>query len=160
MTFNPEIPQPGDLISISQGQLLINNQQLNLVYGDAAPAGDPNSDHYAFDDGTANARKHRKLRLPVLATSPTPDANDGVYYTKTVGAQSIPYYRKDAGTLDFPALPVRAMGQFNIAGPTSAATRTKYEGPLEVGEDLMQIDIGEDLHISRFAPPAGGRPPD
>jgi ribonuclease Z len=31
------------------------------------------------------------------------------------------------------------------------ATRTKYEGPLEVGEDLMQIDVGEDLHIKRFS---------
>ncbi len=35
------------------------------------------------------------------------------------------------------------------------ATRAKYEGPLEVGEDLMQIDIGDDLHINRFTPPIG-----
>lgn len=29
------------------------------------------------------------------------------------------------------------------------ATRTTYTGPLEVGEDLMRIEIGEDLKISR-----------
>jgi ribonuclease Z len=28
------------------------------------------------------------------------------------------------------------------------ATRAKYEGPLEVGEDLMRIEIGEDLKIN------------
>ncbi|MCH8916604.1 MAG: MBL fold metallo-hydrolase [Alphaproteobacteria bacterium] len=36
------------------------------------------------------------------------------------------------------------------------ATRAKYDGPLEVGEDLMQIDVGEDLHIKPFAPSEGG----
>ncbi len=36
------------------------------------------------------------------------------------------------------------------------ATRPKYDGALEVGEDLMQIDIGEDLHIKRFAARKGG----
>ncbi len=115
MTYNPAIPQPADLIATSQGQLLTNYSELNLVYGDANPGADPNSDHYPFDDATANARKHRKVRLPRLAAFPTPAATDGVIYTQAAGGQTIPFYRKDSGTVDFPLLPVRAMVRFTIA---------------------------------------------
>ena len=45
MTFNPLIPQPGDLISVSQGELLINFGQLNAQYG---------ADHDGFNTGSAN----------------------------------------------------------------------------------------------------------
>ena len=34
------------------------------------------------------------------------------------------------------------------------ATRATYDGPLIVGEDLMQIDIGEDVQVSQFTPGA------
>ena len=33
-----------------------------------------------------------------------------------------------------------------------AATRKTYEGPLEVGEDLMTIEVGEEIQIRRFEP--------
>ena len=33
-----------------------------------------------------------------------------------------------------------------------AATRKTYEGPLEVGEDLMTIQVGEEIRIRRFKP--------
>lgn len=41
------------------------------------------------------------------------------------------------------------------------ATRGSYDGPLVVGEDLMQFDIGAEVTITetpREPPPAGGRP--
>jgi ribonuclease Z len=39
------------------------------------------------------------------------------------------------------------------------ATRTTYSGPLEVGEDLMSIEVGEELRIVRFPSPDGkGQP--
>lgn len=118
MTYDPAIPQPADLIATSQGQLLTNYSELNLVYGDPVAGGgdpSPNSDHFPFDDGSTSARKHRKVRLPRSAVFPTPDATDGVIYTKVAGTQTIPFYRKDSGTLDFPLLPVRAMVRFTIA---------------------------------------------
>lgn len=31
-------------------------------------------------------------------------------------------------------------------------TRTTYDGPLEVGEDLMSIDIGDEVRVHRYAP--------
>jgi ribonuclease Z len=40
-------------------------------------------------------------------------------------------------------------------------TRSTYDGPLEVGEDLMAIDIGREIRVRRGAPPqpAGARGP-
>ena len=35
------------------------------------------------------------------------------------------------------------------------ATRPKYDGPLVVGEDLMQFEIGEEVRINQFSPEAG-----
>ena len=32
------------------------------------------------------------------------------------------------------------------------ATRPTYDGPLIVGKDLMQIDIGEEIQVSQFTP--------
>jgi ribonuclease Z len=32
-------------------------------------------------------------------------------------------------------------------------TRKTYPGPLEVGEDLMTIEVGDSIHIRRFTPP-------
>jgi ribonuclease Z len=40
------------------------------------------------------------------------------------------------------------------AGDLLAATRKTYSGPLEVGEDLMVIDVGEKVSTRRPAPPA------
>lgn len=41
------------------------------------------------------------------------------------------------------------------------ATRETYDGPVVVGEDLMQFDIGEEITVTEYPlspPPAGGRP--
>lgn len=34
-------------------------------------------------------------------------------------------------------------------------TGTTYKGPLQIGEDLLTIDIGEQVKVSSFAPPTG-----
>ncbi len=46
MTYNPSIPQPSDLLSVSQGAILNNFGSSNTIYG---------VDHYAFNDTTPNA---------------------------------------------------------------------------------------------------------
>ncbi len=47
-------------------------------------------------------------------------------------------------------------GDSEIAPPTLddvvAMTRTNYDGPLEIGEDLMRIEIGDAVETYRFAP--------
>ncbi|HEU4700525.1 MAG TPA: MBL fold metallo-hydrolase [Gemmatimonadales bacterium] len=37
-------------------------------------------------------------------------------------------------------------------------TRTTYDGPLEVGEDLMTIEVGREIRVRRGAPPPPSRP--
>ena len=73
MTFNPNIPQPNDLLSDSQGDLLINMTALDTVYG---------GDHYPFSDVTANSSKHKTVTTPIQnpAVHPTPATNEVKFY--------------------------------------------------------------------------------
>lgn len=57
MSFNPNIPQPGDKLSDSQQELLDNNGFLNTGFG---------IDHYTFSDATANNGKHNKVTTPII----------------------------------------------------------------------------------------------
>lgn len=119
MTFTPNIPQANDIISQSQLLLLNNFGQLNVKYGTSG-------DHFAFDNNNADeTNRHAKVTLPQLPTPsgtspgnsvPTPPLSSGVFYVKAALSQSIPYYRKDNTTVDFPALPIRAMGRFLYNG--------------------------------------------
>ena len=68
MTFNPSIPQAQDIMSDSQGDLLINFQQINIVYGTAG-------DHVAFD-AASNKGKHNKVTLLTQGSDPLVDAPD------------------------------------------------------------------------------------
>lgn len=53
--FLPTIPQPGDNLDFSQGQLLSNNGGLDTVFG---------VDHYKFSDATVNKGFHNKVTTP------------------------------------------------------------------------------------------------
>ena len=66
MTFLPNIPQPGDLLSFSQGQLLSNNQGLDAIFG---------IDHYPFSNATANKGYHAVTHWP----SQTPPSSNASY---------------------------------------------------------------------------------
>lgn len=68
MTFNPSIPQAQDIMSDSQGDLLINFQQINVVYGTSG-------DHVAFD-AASNKGKHNKVTLLKQGSDPLVDAPD------------------------------------------------------------------------------------
>ncbi len=59
--FLPNIPQPGDNLDFSQGQLLSNNQGLDTVFG---------IDHYKFSDATSNKGFHNKVTTPVFVAAP------------------------------------------------------------------------------------------
>lgn len=55
MPFNPNIPQPTDLLSTSQVDLLNNNGFLDSVFV---------IDHYTFSDPTIDAGKHNTVTTP------------------------------------------------------------------------------------------------
>ena len=39
-----------------------------------------------------------------------------------------------------------------VSGDLIPATRPSYDGPLVVGADLMQFELGEDVQINQFSP--------
>lgn len=61
MAFNPNIPQPGDKLSKSQSDLLINMGQLDALYGE---------DHFPFSDATLNSGFHDKVTTPIYVADP------------------------------------------------------------------------------------------
>lgn len=116
MTYDPNIPQPADLISVSQVDILRNFQQLNIVYG---------ADHYAYNDATADAQKHRQVRLVEQAADVPAVALQGNIYVKDNPSATVtradPYYRYEAGGLGnsqiAPLIPFKAMASFVANGP-------------------------------------------
>jgi hypothetical protein len=73
MAYNPNIPQPSDLLSVSQGDLLNNNTVSNTIFG---------VDHYAFSDVSGNAGKHNQVTTPLIqgAVHPTTAADEPKFY--------------------------------------------------------------------------------
>lgn len=76
MTFNPAIPQPGDIISQSQKQLLTNNTALDNTFG---------VDHYKFS-ATTNAGSHQQISFPLNPTPPAVPTDPASFlYTNQAG---------------------------------------------------------------------------
>lgn len=59
--FIPTIPQAGDNLDFSQGQLLSNNSGLDTVFG---------NDHYKFSDATTNKGLHKQVTFPLVGSTP------------------------------------------------------------------------------------------
>lgn len=91
-SYQPNIPQPNDLLSESQGDILGNFQTLNTVYG---------TNHYPFDNATVGeVGKHKFVSMPVIAAAPATTSTEGALYFKTVGPGSALFMVRDnnAGT--------------------------------------------------------------
>ncbi len=76
-TYNPNIPQPTDQISLSQPQILTNFSQLNVLYS---------NDHVAWNATNTNSRgQHIKITFNApLSMDPNQVATIASLYTKTV----------------------------------------------------------------------------
>lgn len=74
MTYNPNIPQPSDNLSVSQGDLLTNFQTANTSFG---------KNHFPFDDLPVNNGKHKFSQYPAQGGAPATLTNEGALYTKT-----------------------------------------------------------------------------
>lgn len=109
MTYNPNIPQSTDNISVSQGNLLTNFQQINALYGtNSAGAGVPGADHVAFNDATsANRGLHKKVTFTNVTADPSNLIGypNSILYTKTFGSSPnfnlelyFSEYRQNAGS--------------------------------------------------------------
>lgn len=77
MTYDPQIPQPGDDLSVSQQDLLDNFTSLDTIFGE---------NHVLFSSGSANKGKHKHVAF-VSQAQATVDAI-------TVGTSEIAMYVK------------------------------------------------------------------
>ena len=88
MTFNPNIPQPNDIPSQSQAQILTNFQQLNTVF---------DVDHVPFNDGTAaNRGKHDQSTYIELGADPTTLSGELAVYSKDNAGATTLYLRQES----------------------------------------------------------------
>lgn len=110
MPFNPNIPQPSDLLSDSQGDLLGNMSQLDTSFG---------VDHFAFSNLTSNNGFHQKVTLPGNLAAPAPAANYGdIFGVTDANSVTRPFWVRDGLPITYSMIPVRAFGR--ILGSTGA----------------------------------------
>lgn len=92
MAYNDTIPQPSDVLSNSQVDILENFSQLNSQFG---------VDHSPFDPSGANG-KHAKVTLPEIGGAPGSSANEGVYYTKAGPSETEPWFQTESSGFEYP----------------------------------------------------------
>lgn len=78
MAYNSNIPQPTDLISTSQAQILANFQAINTLI---------DVNHYTFNSAGATDGKHKYVSMPEQAADPATAVNELAIFSK-VGAIS------------------------------------------------------------------------
>lgn len=93
MTFNPQIPQPKDILSDSQLDLLTNFTQLNAVYGTTG-------DHVPFN-ASSGLGKHNKVTFLSQGNDPDTDApttreNEIAIFALEDGPDTELYTRKES----------------------------------------------------------------
>jgi len=87
MTFNPDIPQPNDDLSVSQGDLLNNFTDLNTQFA---------INHVAFDDAGADKGKHKFITFVEQAADPESKGDEYLLYAKDDGGEPELYARPES----------------------------------------------------------------
>jgi hypothetical protein len=108
MSYQPNIPQSNQLLSLSQLDLLTNFQQLNTIFG--------NVDHVAYYPATSNSGKHNKSTYVQQASDPSTAAAEGAVYTKSIGGNPTLVYRNQSNGSIVPLLPIVTSTSLNIGG--------------------------------------------
>jgi hypothetical protein len=86
-TYQPNIPQPGQLISISQNDILQNFQQLNAAWL---------VNHVDFN--TAPLGKHNLVEFPNQSSAPAGAASEMTLFSQLASGVSQLFYIRNAGT--------------------------------------------------------------
>lgn len=77
MPYNNNIPQPTDLLSTSQPQLLTNFASIQTAFS---------VNHIPIDDGSGDQGKHRFVNMPVQVGTPATALTEGTLYTRNSAA--------------------------------------------------------------------------
>jgi len=89
MTYNPNIPNASDILSVSQGQLKTNFQQVNTIFS---------KNHVTFNNATtADRGKHTSVQFQRRSSAPSLDANDGAFYTKNSSGTNV-FWKRQGGS--------------------------------------------------------------
>jgi len=73
MTYDPAIPAPADLMSVSQGDLLENFSELNTQFG---------VNHVEFNDSGADKGKHKFCSFVEQSDDPSAKSDECIIYSK------------------------------------------------------------------------------
>jgi hypothetical protein len=92
MTFDPTIPQPRDILSDSQSDLLTNFGQLNTQFA---------VNHVAFNDGSSDKGKHKFITFVEQADDPESQADEHLLYTKDDSGDTEIYGRPESNGTAF-----------------------------------------------------------
>jgi len=90
MTFQPNVPQAQDLISISQNDLLQNFQALDTSW---------NVNHVDFND--IGSGKHKFVEMPNQGSDPAGDGSEMTIFSKLASGNSEIHYKRDASANSF-----------------------------------------------------------
>jgi hypothetical protein len=122
MTYNPNIPQSGDFLSVSQGDLLTNFSQVDTLFG---------QDHEKFSAGS-NQGKHNQSTYLEQSSPPSTLANEGAVYTKDISGATQLFFRDESNG-----------SEHQVTGIVPGQTGTNYGTDLSDG---LQWRFGQILH--------------
>jgi hypothetical protein len=88
--YNPNIPQPNDLLSDSQGDILQNFGAANTSFA---------INHYEFDDATAKNGKHKFVSFPPQGASPVTVVGELALFSKTLASGVALFLTRDNNTV-------------------------------------------------------------
>lgn len=153
-TFLNNIPQPGDLLSFSQGQLLSNNAALSSIFG---------IDHYPFVDTSASQGFHNKVTTPLIGggTHPTTVANPVFYgMTETQVGSSLPiglieYSRGPNNAVPSPVTTMQSSATAIVLAPTATTNVIDFTGlarcyGMLYAGDLNSVDVSAPYNMVAF----------
>lgn len=102
MTYNANIPQPGDLLSTSQGDILTNFTAADASFG---------VDHYAFSNQTANNGFHNTVTTPLIVggAHPTTSASVPKFYAMNETTTNLGVLQYSRGGSDAVPTPVTSL---------------------------------------------------
>lgn len=114
-TYFNNVPQPGTLLRVSQGQLLNNAQALDNIFG---------VDHVEFSNTTDSQGFHNQLSMTAQTSVVTPDVADTIrVFSKLIGSQPFLYGTRTDGS----TVPVQPIS--NLATP----------GYIQLGSALLKF---------------------
>lgn len=130
MTYNPNIPQTSNILSVSQGQLLTNFQQINTVFS---------KNHVAMNNATtANRGKHTAVQFSRRSSAPALDSTDGAYYTKNSSGTNVFWQRQGGAEVKIT----------NVDPSIGANGHTFLPGGLLIQWGSLNVPSGESSSIS------------